>query len=216
MGEKLPVDPSTFHHRPACNIDITHRCPLECLRCQRYTSFTSKGLKVTGEDMPLDRYEKIINHFYHINFCGQVSDPVHHPKFIEMLEMAYKNGNSVTVHHASAAKPESWYPKAWKANPHAVWFFGLDGLPDESDKYRKNQDGHKMLRLIRESAKYLDRADWQYIVFSYNEHHIEEARKLVADLPNIKFRLLYSSRWEGKNDPLKPKNKDMALSLRRN
>ena len=27
------------------NIDLSHRCPLECLRCGRQRSFTNKGLK---------------------------------------------------------------------------------------------------------------------------------------------------------------------------
>ena len=72
-------DGLTMLRRTSVNLDITHRCPLECPRCQRFTSFTSKGLKVPGEDMSLKDFNKVVNHFQHINFCGQVSDPVHHP-----------------------------------------------------------------------------------------------------------------------------------------
>ena len=51
------------------------------------------------------------------------------------------------------------------------------------------------------SSKGLD-IRWQYIVFSYNEDHIEEAKKLAED-NNIKISIMSSSRWS-LNDPLKP------------
>ena len=195
------------------NLDITHRCPLECLCCQRYSSFTSKGLKVPGEDLSIDNYAKVIKYFKHINFCGQVSDPVHHPKFITFLEMAYENGNSVSVHHASAAKPEKWYKKAFEANTRARWTFGIDGLPEESNMYRINQDGEKLFRVMQTARPILEQKPvWQYIVFSYNENNIEEAVRMAKDI-DVKFMLLYSSRWRGSNDPLKPKNEKLSLNL---
>ena len=33
------------------NIDITHRCALECPRCQRQTQFRDRGQKVYGVDI---------------------------------------------------------------------------------------------------------------------------------------------------------------------
>ena len=210
-------NPEFFYKRPGINLDITHRCPLECLRCQRWSSFTSMGLKVPGEDMPLDRFEKVLNCFDHINFCGQVSDPVHHPQFIEILRMCNDRNKSVSVHHASAGKPEDWYPEAYAAMPKARWYFGLDGLPEESHKYRKNQDGEKMFRILLEATKHLTTPPiWQYIVFSYNEDHIEEAMKLVEGVDNLQIRVIHSSRWLGENDWLKPTNPESSLSLRSN
>jgi acetolactate synthase small subunit len=47
---------NTLFNRRGINIDITHRCPLECKRCQRFTSFTSKGLKVPGEDLSIEDF----------------------------------------------------------------------------------------------------------------------------------------------------------------
>ena len=66
-------DDLKFLKRNNVNLDITHRCPLACERCQRFTSFTSQGKKVPGEDISLENFQKIIDHFTHINFCGQVS-----------------------------------------------------------------------------------------------------------------------------------------------
>ena len=103
-------DDLAFLQRTNVNIDITHRCPLECERCQRFTSFTAHGLKVPGKDISIENFQKVLNHFHHINFCGQVSDPVHHPKFIEILSMIHDQEKSCSVHHASAAKPAAEVP----------------------------------------------------------------------------------------------------------
>lgn len=214
MAQYIETDPENFHKRKAINLDITHRCPLECLRCQRYFSFTSKGLKVPGGDMPMDRFEKILERFNHINFCGQVSDPVHHPQFIEILKMCYDRGKSVSVHHASGGKREDWYPQAWAAHPRARWYWGIDGLPSESHKYRVHQDGEKMFRLMIESTKHLKTPPiWQYIVFKYNEDHIEQAKEMVKDVDNLQFLIMNSSRWLGSNDPLKPTDPSQSLNL---
>ena len=200
-------------NRRNVNLDITHRCPLECRNCQRFTSFTSKGLKVPGEDLSIESFKKIIEYFNHINFCGQVSDPVHHPKFIEFLELCKENKNSVNVHHASGAKPEKWYKKAFEANPYARWTFGIDGLPDESDWYRINQDGEKLFRMMKLARTILIKKPvWQWIVFSYNEHHIEEGMRMAAEA-DVRFMTLISSRWNGPDDPLKPKGNNMSLNL---
>jgi MoaA/NifB/PqqE/SkfB family radical SAM enzyme len=207
-----------FFNRRGINIDITHRCPLECKRCQRFTSFTSKGLKVPGEDITMENFSKILNYFNHINFCGQVSDPVHHPKFIELLEKIYSISKrarcTCSVHHASAGKPLHWYPKAFQANPNAQWWFGIDGLPEDSHKYRTNQDGVKLFNILKESVKHLNVAPiWQYIVFRYNENDIEKAKNMATDI-GAKFVLVNSSRWIGEDDPLKPTNKNLSLNLR--
>ena len=203
---------NTLFNRRGINIDITHRCPLECKRCQRFTSFTSKGLKVPGEDITVEDFSKVLDFFTHINFCGQVSDPVHHPKFVELLEMIReRKDHSTSIHHASAAKPLKWYPKAFEANPRAQWWFGIDGFPKDSHKYRTNQDGEKLFDIMIESKKYLNITPvWQYIIFRYNENDIDEAKKLAQD-NDINFNLNYSSKWFSEDDPLMPLNKNYRI-----
>lgn len=201
--------------RKGVNIDITHRCPLACERCQRFTSFTSKGLKVPGEDISIEKFKMVLEHFDHLNFCGQVSDPVHHPKFIEILSLIYNHEKekSSSVHHASAAKPMKWYPKAFEANINTRWWFGIDGLPKDSHKYRTNQDGEKLFEIIKTAATILKQKPvWQYIVFSYNENDIKEAHSMAKDI-GAQFMLINSSRWMGEDDPLKPKNPEYSLQL---
>jgi len=214
--------------RKAINVDITHRCPLECPRCQRQMSFTHKGIKVPGGDITMEDFRKVLTIFDHINFCGQVSDPIHHPKFIQILKMIYDEGErcmlaglpgkSTSVHHATGYKKMDWYIKAFQANPKARWWFGIDGTPDVSHQYRINQDGQKLFEIMCEAVNHLEQKPvWQYIVFNYNEDpEMIERAKQMADDAGVQFMLVYSSRWLGENDPYRPVNPELALDLRKN
>ena len=196
------------------NIDISNRCPLECMRCQRQTNFTLEGRKVYGRDATMDEIRKLSDYFSSFNFCGQLSDPVHHPKFIEILDYLYKKDIQVTVHNASSQKPMKWYIKAFQAHPRAKWIFAIDGLPEESNMYRINQDGEKLYRVMLEAKKHLKQTpSWQFIVFSYNEHNLEKAKKMAVD-KGLMFIVLHSSRWMGEDDPLRPKEKEYNLGYK--
>ena len=116
-----------FFTRKDVLIDLSHRCPLGCSRCQRQIYFTGKyGHKVWGNDLPMRSIEMLVNKFKHISFGGQLSDPIHYPKFIEVLKMCKDKNVSVRVQTASSYRPEDWYIKAFKANNKAIWQFGLD------------------------------------------------------------------------------------------
>ena len=197
-----------FFHRTSVNLDTTFRCTLLCPNCARQWDYTHFGKKVPGVDVSMNSFKKLIKYFRHINFEGQYSDPVHHPKFLEMLKMCYDKKVSVAVQHASAAKPEKWYIEAFKTNPRALWRFSIDGLPKDSHKYRINQNGEKLFRVMKEAKKILRQTPmWQYIVFNYNENDIETCKQMAKDI-NVNFYVIKSGRWKGKDfDPLMPSKK---------
>ena len=101
-----------FKQRRRLNLDVTHRCPLECPNCQRQTSFTNNGLVPHGRDLTIKEIKMIAKFFKDVAFCGQLSDPVHHPKFNEIMK-ELKDVPEVFVHNAATAKPISWYIKSW-------------------------------------------------------------------------------------------------------
>jgi len=206
---------NNFFSRRSANIDITHRCALECPNCRRQYEFRNKGLSVPGEDMPAETFEKISNFFTSsIDFEGQSSDPVHHPRFIDYLEICYEKNIRAEIHNASSVKSKDWYIRAFIANPEAEWVFSIDGLPKDSAKYRINQDGEKLYNIMIESKKYLNKLPtWQYIVFAYNENDVETAIDMAAQ-DEVKFYLLQSSRWQGEEDPLIPKNEQYRMTAK--
>ena len=49
------------------NLDITHRCTLQCQRCNR-AIFAARGQKVPGEDMTMENFKKVIDYFEEVYF----------------------------------------------------------------------------------------------------------------------------------------------------
>jgi MoaA/NifB/PqqE/SkfB family radical SAM enzyme len=205
---------SKFRKDRGFNIDITHRCGLECPLCQRQTYWNARGLRIPGEDIPLDEFRKIAKYTNEISFCGQLSDPIHHPKFIEILKICKEYNVATTVHNASSFKNKNWYIDAFKANPDAYWWFAIDGLPEESHIYRVNQDGVKLFEVMLKAKQHLNTTPlWQYIVFQYNQDHIEEAKTMAKD-NGVDFLLVTSSRWRSNNDPLRPTIDEYRMSAK--
>ena len=193
---------STILDRKGINLDITHRCTLECPKCLRRSVPTNN----LG-DLSLDSFKKIISHFDQIEFCGQISDPIFHPQFIEFLELT--KDKRVFVHTAASHKPMDWYRDAFLANKNATWEFGIDGLPQDSHKYRINQNGEYLFNVMKTGVELGNDIRWQYIIFKYNENDIPEAIDL-AQRHKIPIHINKSSRWSGPNDPYKPSEYNCA------
>lgn len=180
-------------------IDATFRCPLECPKCFRQT-LRNKNIPIPGNDMTVEQFNKLVNYFARIDLCGQISDPIFNPNFIDFLKICKEKNKKISIHTAASQKPESWWKQAFKSNLDAHWIFGIDGLPHESFLYRINQDGEKLFKMMQLAKKCgVKYVIWQYIIFSYNENHIEEASKLAKD-NDIIFELNYSGRWQKENE----------------
>ncbi len=182
------------------NLDITNRCRLQCPKCMRQAY---PNLHKRGRDISLENIEKISKGFKDLLFCGQMGDPIYHPKFDKIMDIC-KN-NQVQISTNGSGKSPSWYKQIHKINPNIKWIFGLDGLPEQSHIYRVNQDGLKVFENMKMLSAMGGFVTWQYIVFRYNENDLTKA-KILADQYNMKFVEIHSSRWK-LNDPLRPLNK---------
>ena len=168
------------------NIDITKNCTLECPRCMR-----RKVSSVNFDNISMINFKKVLKHFHSITFCGNQSDPIFHPQFIEFLKLCANK--TIFIDTAASHKPMNWYIDAFKANPNAKWRFGIDGLPKDSNKYRINQDGEYVWEIMKMGKKMGVNITWQYIPFLYNEEHIDEAIQMAKD-NDMRFMLKISSR----------------------
>ena len=187
------------------NIETNTRCTLQCHLCKRTTyTFYNKGIPFPGKDLTLTQFRKVIKYFNKVTFSGQLSDPIFGKHFIELLEICHKNNIKTCVNTAATGKPEKWYIEAFNANPNAVWTFGIDGMPEDSHKYRKNQDGHFLFEMML-LAKEMDlEVNWQYIIFPYNEADLENAKQW-ADIHDIFFYVIVSERNDDEGPRLENK-----------
>jgi MoaA/NifB/PqqE/SkfB family radical SAM enzyme len=181
------------------DLDLCDRCALQCPMCWRNTDPS----RVKGKDLSMEDFLKVIDFAKENNgfiyFAGAASDPIHHPKLIEFLEITYKNKVGCEIQVASSYKSKDWFIKAFKAHPDASWHFGIDGLPKDSHKYRINQDGEKLFNIMLESVNHLSYPPvWQFIVFNYNETHVEYCKQWAHEL-GLRFKLVLSGKM---TDPI--------------
>ena len=68
-----------------------------------------------------------------------------------------------------------------------LWIYILlDGLQDTTLIYRKNSDWESIMyglnTILSKPRQQRMRMKWKYLVFPYNEHQVEDARKYAMDL----------------------------------
>ena len=173
------------------NLDISNRCTNKCPGCAR-----EKFKHVPGSDITPSDMEKITDFFEAITFCGQVSDPTLHPKFHELLEICIKKNRKVVVQTAVAVKNKMWWTRSFMMSrgKNVEWIFAIDGLPQDSNKYRVNQDGEKLYNIMLRCASFGVKTQWQYIVFNYNEKDVDHCKRIAKE-HGIKFLQITSGRW---------------------
>ena len=185
------------------NLDIWNKCTLQCMQCHRQSDLFTSSAQARAKPMSMGDWKKIVDHYKDsITFCGQVSDPVLHPKLDKILKDTYERNIKTKVATAVSHKPLDWYIKCFEANPNATWIFGLDGLPHQSHIYRKNQDGEKLFEIMKIARNMRLNVIWQWIVFNYNQNDIDHGI-VMAKAHGMDFTLTQSNRW-WKMEHLKP------------
>jgi len=184
------------------NLDISHRCTLLCSGCMRQRTYHDKP--VPGHDMTIEEFDKITDFFPNITCCGQRSDPVMNNNLPQFITIANTKGVHLQINTAVSHRPERWFRECFDRFGEGRWIFCIDGLPKDSGKYRINQNGKKMYKMMALASSMGIECGWQYIVFRYNENDIEEATQMAKDI-NVRLQIQISNRFRD-NDPLRPVN----------
>ena len=198
-----------FINRDNVNLDISNKCTLECIACSRQTN-RFVGKPIPGYDTSISGWTKMCKHFKQLCLCGQISDPIFNPNLAKFIEIAKEHKVKwLSIHTAATAKNKKfdWYKKISEIYPEeVVWKFGLDGFPDVSHIYRTNQDSEFLFDTMIKLNELGFNVHWQFIIFSFNEHQVEDAKKLCKD-KKIRLQFKKSSRFIYMNSGI-PKNKE--------
>jgi len=206
-----------FISRPSVNLDISNKCTLECIACSRQTNRFA-GKPIPGYDTSISQWTKLCKHFKHLCLCGQISDPIFNPNLAKFIEIAKEHKiNYLSIHTAATVKNKKfdWYKKISEIYPERTyWNFGLDGFPDVSHIYRHNQDSEFLFDTMIKLKELGFNVVWQFIIFSFNERQIEDAKKFCKD-KKIKLLLKKSSRFHYMEAGV-PKNKENYVQTKEN
>lgn len=178
------------------NLDMTFRCPLQCPLCMRERPGGREKIKISA-DMPIESFKKVCEYFNKIHICGQISDSIYHPKFLEMLEVYYNKYNfPLMISTNGSGKKIDWWKKAYElSNKNTTWIFGIDGFDQETaEKYRVNIKYQSALDAMLLGASLKKNIVWQFIVFKHNEHQVDQVKDFALQ-NGISFHLMKSSRF---------------------
>lgn len=190
------------------NIELTYKCPLECCQCLRKTIKSQNVVQrnyikekiALSDDISLDNFRKLCVFFNNcIALCGQFSDPIYHKDFFKILKIcSYEFSNKkFKIHTAAHQKNLDWYRQAFNITENNVsWIFGLDGLPNSSHLYRKNQNSQLIYDAMLLGKEMKKKIIWQFIAFKFNEHQIDTARNICSNT-GIVFKLVKTNRTGG-------------------
>ena len=173
-------------------LEISSMCNALCPGCARtdYKNFNQKHPIIPDKKiLSLDIIRKFLKEFttvYELDFCGTVDDPFMHPHFNEILEIALENGiRKVYIHtNGGVRNPDYWKRTAeiLQKFPAHHLKFSVDGLEDTNHLYRQNTKWDKIMSNAQAFIDAGGNAGWQYIIFPWNEHQVDEARELSKQM----------------------------------
>ena len=195
------------------HLELTSRCRLACPNCER-TRF--KG-RYKIRDLPQDLVFRLVEnpHFKKIMLSGTLGDPIYHPYFLEIVKKIKQSHKELKIATNGSGKTLEWWEKVFnQLDNHDKICFGLDGLQDTAHLYRINTNFFQVFEAMKLGAA-INRAviEWQFIIFSFNQHQIEEANQLAQKF-GIKFTILKSGRFKP-DDPLLPDTKWLPETLKK-
>jgi MoaA/NifB/PqqE/SkfB family radical SAM enzyme len=207
------------------NIDSNHRCRLQCPACQRQKPSLKWKIKAS-QDMPFDDWRKLLkfanssvekwNHFNFAKMCGQISDPIYHPNFHELMQIRNEEFPLICmeINTNGSGKKMEWWEKSFELSAQGPvekdkWIFALDGTDNYTNNiYRVNSNFDEVYEVIKKGkAKRLD-IWWFFLVFEHNKHQLETAKQMAKDL-RIGFREEYTTRAGDPN--IKPVSKEDVI-----
>ena len=158
------------------NLDISHRCILRCPQCIRQKTMSQNMIK-RSFDLEEENFQKILNYYNNgITFCGQISDPIYHPNFLNFLKLCDGQKRAIRIATNGSGKSKEWWEEAFKyGKGENAWYFGVDGIDEKSELYRVGSNFKNVWETMKLGKSLGHTIVWQYIIFGYNEHEMEQA-----------------------------------------
>lgn len=123
-----------------------------------------------------------------LEFCGTIDEPLMHPDFFEIIDKAYDiNPNYRIVIHTNAGirSVDEWAKLALSLQrfktQHKV-LFSIDGIGDTHEFYRQLTSYDRIIENAKSFITAGGNAVWQFLIFPWNQHQIEDASKLSEEM----------------------------------
>lgn len=177
--------------------EISNVCNLNCISCVRTDTNFDGSMPSIDQPQYISKetFKKIISapeflSVKFIEFCGSIDDPAAHPDFLELIQsivdcaIELNKQFNIQIHTNGSLRTTKFWRELGlilhnnrKVVIHTV-MFNIDGLEDTNHIYRRGSNWAKIMENSQAFINTGAMAIWQYLVFSWNEHQIEQAKAL--------------------------------------
>ena len=182
-------------------LELSSMCNALCLGCQRVDPNTYNTVHPSipkKEMISVDTIYKLISSprmstVEEIQFCGTIDEPLMHPQFMDIIDTMYKTNPEleIEIHTNGSLRSTNYWKdlavKLSKFRKHKV-LFGIDGLTDTHSIYRQQTDFETIIKNASHFIQSGGNAQWQYLIFPWNKHQVEEARDMSKQLGFKQFK----------------------------
>lgn len=187
----------------------TDKCNSACPMCPRYDA---KGFEIdtlANTEWTLEGFKKawpveFIRGLHKILACGNFGDPCACKEFVDIYEYLREvsPGIGLACNTNGSLRNPAWWARLGAVMKHEqnggnYCTFSLDGLEDTNHLYRRNTVWKKIMENAQAFIDAGGIAHWDFIVFEYNEHQIDEARELARTMGFKNFNVKRTTRWAG-------------------
>ncbi|MBS0658710.1 MAG: radical SAM protein [Verrucomicrobia bacterium] len=182
------------------HVELTSACNARCPMCPRNLDGGPVNPTLPVTQLRSREVEKMLPPDFraqlrHVRFCGNYGDPIMAHDLPSVCAL-FRESNAevkITVHTNGGLRDVAW----WRRLAAVVDCvrFGLDGLGDTNHLYRRGVAWEHALRAAAAFIEAGGRAEWDFLVFRHNEHQVEQARALAAELGFARFQAKRTKRF---------------------
>ena len=182
---------------------LTSYCQAGCPTCARYNQ-KDGSLTIKPTHMDFNKFEIMflsdltIWKNKQILFCGEFGDPMMHPKVRDFIDVVMLSPcHSLKINTNGGIRSPKFYKQLVERYDRLGFEFGIDGLTNDTNKYRYGVNTSLALQNMQTAAKYISDSSsdsksivWKFLVFDYNYTEVPEVLKLAKKW-GIKKVLIY-------------------------
>lgn len=185
------------------HIEPTDACNAACPQCARETdiSFNKDDLHhLTVDQIKSLVSVETIKNLDKMFMCGVYGDPAAGKYTLDIFDYFRTINPTITLgmNTNGGLRSTTWWKKLASilslSQDYVVW--SIDGLSDTNHIYRKNVRWDVVMKNASTFIRSGGNAHWDMLVFSYNEHQLNDAVKLAQEMGFKYFRSKVSRRFD--------------------
>ena len=180
-------------------VELSSNCIATCPLCSRNLFGHNKDMGFAKTNITLDKFKIIFSPAFlkqlkKIIFQGNFGDPSSNRQTPEIVEYILDNNSSISIegHTHGSLQSTRW----WERLHPLTLFFGLDGLEDTHNLYRKNTNFNKAIENATAFVNAGGKAFWKMIEFDHNRHQIGACETMAKEL-GMEFQLIRNAKGTG-------------------